>query len=144
MIMALYLYLGLFIITFSGAAALFMRHFAKVKNLSPEELSFALTSSSSVRAEFSKRYLIPLRSRFYEVHLPAFWRWADKMVRRARVLVLKLETKLGRLSDKLRGKHINLEVEEKSEYWQTLNGAKNEARPSEEKSAGKDSEERHS
>ncbi|MDP3785155.1 MAG: hypothetical protein Q8R12_03745 [bacterium] len=123
--MALYFYLGVFIVSSLAAGIIFMRRFSGVREFSSEELSSALTASPSVRAEFSERYLIPLRDNFYEHYLPAFWRWADKMVRRARVLVLKLETKLARLSETLRGRHINLEVEEKSEYWQSLNGAKN-------------------
>ncbi len=132
--MALYFYLGVFIISSLAAGIIFMRHFSGVKKLSSEELSSALSSSASVRAELSERYLIPLQDNFYERYLPAFWRWADKMVRRARVLVLKLETKLARLSEKLRGRHINLEVEEKSEYWQALNGAKGDARSSQQES----------
>jgi len=37
---------------------------------------------------------------------------------------MKFEKRLSDLSDKLRGKHVNLDIPERSEYWETLNGPK--------------------
>lgn len=114
-----------FLSSLLGLFCIFWRHFSVARGLSSKEVKARLLASESVRKELELKFIIPAQIKFYEVYLPAFWRRAEKAVRRLRVLVLKFETKLSHLSDKLRGKHINLDISERSEYWQTLNGAKN-------------------
>lgn len=126
--MALVIYLALFVLSLCGIAMLFMRRYLPVKALNFQELELRLRTSHSLRKELRERWVEPLKAKCYEVYLPRFWRWSEKIVRRFRVVVLKFETQLKRLSDNLRGKHVNLEVPEKSEYWQTLNGAKENAK----------------
>ena len=103
---------------------MFWKKFSLVKDLHSEEIEARLHSSPSVRSDFKEQILEPAKAKFYEEHLPVFWRLMEKQVRKVRVVVLRLESRLAHLSDKLRGKHINMEISEKSEYWQALNGAK--------------------
>ena len=124
--MMLWAYLSIFVLSLGGILFLFGRHWREVKALSAEEIARALAASSSVREEFKGRYLEPVKGRFFEIYLPAFWKMLEKAVRRFRVLVLKLDTKLKYLSENLRGRHVNLEVSERSEYWKDLSGAKQE------------------
>lgn len=131
--MALLVYLILLIFSLAGAFLIFRKHLVQAKRLSPEELLAKLEASRSVRSELKERWYDPLEARFYESLAPAFWRVSEKFVIRARMLVLKLETRLKWLSDNIRGRHIKLEVSSKSEYWQNLNGAKNNARLDEKK-----------
>lgn len=117
-------FISFFLISLVGISVLFWRKFVIVKDLSDEEVEARLHASVSVRADLKETILEPAKAKIYEEHLPAFWRVMEKHVRRIRVVILRLESKLAHLSDKLRGKHINMNVEEKSEYWQTLGGAK--------------------
>lgn len=127
--MAVILYLALLVFSAAGAAFLFGKYFREVKKISATQLQERLVTSSSVRLELKERWYNPAEMKFYEVVLPAFWRGSEKFVTKVRVLVLKLETRLKWLADNIRGRHINLDVGEKSEYWQNLNGAKNNHRP---------------
>ena len=117
-------FVSIFLLSIGGFLFLFWKKFSLVKDLHGEEIEARLHSSPSVRAQLKERILEPAKVKFYEQHLPAFWRVLEKKVRKMRMVTLRLETRLARLSDALRGKHINMEVSEKSEYWQTLNGAK--------------------
>ena len=103
---------------------MFWRKLSRVNSLHEEEIEARLHSSLSVRADLKKRIWEPAKTRFYKQHLPAFWGILEKQVRKTRMVTLRLETRLARLSDALRGKHINMKVSEKSEYWQALHGAK--------------------
>jgi len=122
--MGLYIFSLIFLTSLTGLAFLFRRYFLEVRKLPLEEVRRRLASSESVRRELQLRYLAPWRGRFNEVYLPNFWRRSEKLVRRARLVVMKFEKRLSDLSDKLRGKHVNLGIPERSEYWETLNGAK--------------------
>ena len=122
--MGLYIFSFIFLVSLAGLAFLFRRYFLEVRKLPLEEVRRRLASSESVRRELQLRYLVPWHGRFNEVYLPNFWRRSEKLVRRARLVVMKFEKRLSDLSDKLRGKHVNLDIPERSEYWETLNGAK--------------------
>ena len=122
--MGLYIFSFIFLAALGGMAFLFRRYFLEVRKLPLEEVRRRLASSESVRRELQLRYLVPWHGRFNEVYLPNFWRRSEKLVRRARLVVMKFEKRLSDLSDKLRGKHVNLGIPERSEYWETLNGAK--------------------
>ena len=122
--MGLYIFSLIFLTSLTGLAFLFRRYFLEVRKLPLEEVRRRLASSESVRRELQLRYLTPWRGRFNEVYLPNFWRRSEKLVRRARLVVMKFEKRLSDLSDKLRGKHVNLDIPERSEYWETLNGPK--------------------
>lgn len=117
-------FVTIFLLSAGGLSFLFWKKFLLVKDLSDEEIEARLHSSLSVRADLKEQILEPAKARFYEQHLPAFWRVLEKQVRKMRMITLRLETRLARLSDMLRGKHINMEVAEKSAYWQALHGAK--------------------
>ena len=123
--MELYVFPLIFFGSLAGMAVLGRRYFSEIRKLSTQEVAIRLAASESVRRTIQARYLEPWRDKFYAVYLPAFWRRAEKTVRRLRILTMKFEAKLSRLSDQLRGKHVNLEIKERSEYWQALNGAKN-------------------
>jgi hypothetical protein len=125
--MAFYIYVPIFLVSLAGISVIFLKNLSEVQELPEEELKKRLHSSRSVRKDISERYLIPVKSRFYSVYLPAFWRASEAGVKKLRIFVLKLEKGLRHLSDNLHGKHINLDIGERSEYWQTLNGAKNGA-----------------
>ncbi len=120
----MFVYISLFAFSLAGIFIIFWRHFSEVKKLSKDEIKLLLNSSRSVRKDLRERYFDPAKGKFYEIYLPAFWRVSEKMVKVLRVLVLRFETKLKHLSENLRGRHVNLEVREKSEYWQTLNDVK--------------------
>src|SRR3989339_301757 len=122
--MAFIFYLALLVFSAAGAVFLFGKYFREVKKMPAIQLQERLSASSSVRRELKERWYNPAETKFYEVILPAFWRGLEKLVTKVRVLVLKLETRLKVLADNIRGRHINLDVGEKSEYWQNLNGAK--------------------
>lgn len=122
--MGLYIFSLIFLASLGGMAFLFRRYFLEIRKLSSDEVQRRLASSESLRRELHLRYFVPWREQWYEVYLPNFWRRSEKLVRRARLVVMKFEKRLSDLSDKLRGKHINLDVSERSEYWEILNGAK--------------------
>ena len=122
--MGFYIFSLIFLAALGGMAFLFRRYFLEIRKLSLEEVRSRLASSESVRRELHLRYFVPWRKRFNEVYLPNFWRRSEKLVQRARLVVMKFEKRLSDLSDKLRGKHINLDISERSEYWETLNGVK--------------------
>ncbi|MDP3762479.1 MAG: hypothetical protein Q8Q97_00190 [bacterium] len=130
--MGLYIFSLIFLASLAGLAFLFRRHFLEIRKLPLEEVGRRLASSGSVRRELHLRYLAPWRGRFNEVYLPNFWRRSEKLVRRARLVVMKFEKRLSDLSDKLRGKHVNLDIQERGEYWETLNGAKENNKKKEE------------
>ncbi len=117
-------FISIFLLSAGGFSFLFWRKLSRVRGLRDEEIEARLHSSPSVRADLKEQILEPAKAKFYKQHLPAFWRVLEKQVRKMRMVTLRMETRLGRLSDILRGKHINMEVSEKSEYWQALNGAK--------------------
>lgn len=117
-------FISVFLLSAGGLSFLFWRKLSLVRGFSDEEIEARLHSSLSVRTDLKEQILEPAKAKFYREHLPAFWRALEKQVRKLRMVTLRLETRLARLSDMLRGKHINMEVAEKSEYWQALNGAK--------------------
>ena len=136
-------YLLIFLIGLIGAAVIFWRRFGQIRALTPEEVKSRLITSGSVRSELKKEFFDPAKNIYLHVYLPAFWRVSEKIVKRFRILIIKFETKLKNLSDNLRGRHINLEVSEKSPYWQKLDGAKQNGNGIGTKIVGGDNKENH-
>lgn len=130
---ALLIYPFLLLISLAGIFFLTRDYLREAKSLSREELMSRLSALRSVRSDIKERFFGPAIIMLRGIFLPAFWRTCEKAITRVRVLVSKLETRLKWLSDNIRGRHINLDVSKKSEYWQNLNGAKNGKNGTEEK-----------
>ncbi|MBI2024289.1 hypothetical protein HYT00_02800 [Candidatus Giovannonibacteria bacterium] len=120
-----FFYPALFGISFLGIFLLSYRHFKEAMTISDEDLALKINSTESVRSQTWKKYISPVLVKLKNYFSPPFWKYLDLLVNSARRSVIKLEARLKWLSDNIRGTHINLEVPEKSEYWQNLNGAKN-------------------
>ncbi len=117
-------YFTVFIISILAIAIIFSRRYASVRLLTADELMGRLITSSSVRSDLSNRYVIPAIEKIKSFWLGMFWMSAEKILRALRSIVQKIEARLKYLSENMRGRHVNLVVGEKTEYWQTLNGAR--------------------
>ena len=118
-------YAALFGVSAVGIILLMYRYYREARSLSTSEIEEKLRSTPSIRSAYWDRFVEPTLLKVKDVLMPAFWRLCDKLVNRARIWVSKLEVRLKKVSDNIHGTAINLDVPEKSQYWQNLNGAKN-------------------
>ena len=117
-------YTYLFLISFAGMSLLFGRHYRRVRSLSPEAIKGGLMRTTSVRKEIKELYLYPLRERYRSIYFPAICNLIDRLVLAIRGLLIKAAERLTHISEDLEGKHINLDISEKSEYWRSLGDIK--------------------
>ncbi|OGF82473.1 hypothetical protein A3B18_00630 [Candidatus Giovannonibacteria bacterium RIFCSPLOWO2_01_FULL_46_13] len=111
-------------ISLVGIFFLTHRYLREAKTFSTAELRLKMSLLTSVRSDIKTRFVAPAISKAKEASVPVALHAFDKLVNLVRVWVLKLERYLRLLSDNIRGTAINLDVAEKSEYWQNLGVAK--------------------
>jgi hypothetical protein len=88
------------------------------------ELKKLLVRVPSMRSQVWSKVVGPSISKSRELALPLFMRVFGRSLGHVRVWVSKLESKLNTIADDIHGTAINLNIPEKSEYWQNLNIAK--------------------
>lgn len=109
--------IGIFILT--------RGYFREAKLIPEVELKLRLKASQSLRNKTWGNFIYPAYLKIKNNFLPTLLKSSEYVINRARILVAKFEIKLKRLADTIHGKAINLEISEKSEYWENLNGNKN-------------------
>ena len=134
----MFFFATIFVLSSAGILLVFGRRYLAVERLSPSELQMGLKVSRPLRDDFKENYISPVKSWVDRAIMPRFWKSCEKTIIRTRLTVLRFETRLKRLSEDMRGRHTNLDVSEKSEYWEDLNGAKS-LHVNEEEDAGPES-----
>ena len=109
--------IGIFILT--------RGYFREVKLISEVELKLRLKANQSLRSKAWENLIFPTYLKIKNNSLPVFLKSSEYVINRARIFVSKFEIKLKRLADTIHGKAINLDISQKTEYWQNLNGNKN-------------------
>jgi len=126
-------YLALFLAGTIGAAFLVARRFIAVKSLSAEEKENEL-AGLPLFFDFLREMVYEPSLEFWAGTVkPALLRAGEKTTRRSRLLTLKAERTLHRLSENLRGKRIAIENGEttngngkNAEFWNEINEFKKE------------------
>jgi hypothetical protein len=108
---------GIFFLTY--------RYLGEVRSFSRDELERKLVEVPSVRSDILDKFVFPLVKKFREVVMPAILRLVERILNKFRIWVSKLEVRLGSISEEIHGRAINLDVSQKSEYWQNLNTSAN-------------------
>ncbi|MBI2628010.1 MAG: hypothetical protein HYW71_01070 [Candidatus Niyogibacteria bacterium] len=125
----MFFFLILIIVSFFGILTTIFRHWPRVRSLPPEEISSVLAGSRSFLDGFIFGFLIPSFRRVQSSCVPIFYVTSEKTVRRSRLLILKIESRLQKITDHLKGRRI-LNVQNKNngrnyEYWQEINEHQN-------------------
>lgn len=102
-------------------------HRKEARSYAHSELQLKMATLSSVRSDIKLRLIDPVLSRTRELVLPVFKKSFERFLGRVRNYVSALEAKLNGISEDIHGTAINLEVPQKSEYWNSLNIAKTSA-----------------
>ncbi|MEK7121951.1 MAG: hypothetical protein AAB807_00035 [Patescibacteria group bacterium] len=125
----------LIIVSFLGVLTTILRYWPNVRSLAPTEISSSLAKSRPFFDEFIFGFLIPAFRRVQENSAPVFYATSEKTVRRSRLLILKIESRLQKITDHLKGKRILNSQNGNSRnygYWQEINkhqnGLKEEAK----------------
>ena len=100
-------------------------YFREAKLIPEVELKLRLKVSQSLRNKTWENLIFPAFLRLKNNFLPVLLKSSEYVVNRARFFVSKLETKLKHTADTIHGKAINLDISQRSEYWENLNRNKN-------------------
>ena len=119
----------LIIVSFLCILTTIFRHWPAVRSLPPEEISSALAESRSFFDGFIFGFFIPTFRRVQDNCAPIFYAASEKTVRRSRLLILKIESRLQKVIDHLKGKRIlngqNGNNGRNYEYWREINKHQN-------------------
>lgn len=110
-----------------GLAVLLGPGLLRLKNFSEEELAGGLVETGSFWEEFRVFFILPIARIYGEKFRPKTYKEMEKMTCRFRIIVLRVECLLMRLSEYLRGKRTMTSSGHKSHYWEQLNNCKNGA-----------------
>lgn len=119
-----------------GLAVLLGPGFLRLKNFSEEELAGGLAETGSFWAEFRGFFILPIAQIYGEKFRPKTYKEMEKMTCRFRIIVLRVECLLMRLSEYLRGKRIMSSNGHRSHYWEQFNSCKNGANNQENNTPG--------
>lgn len=119
----------LIVISFLGVLTTVLRYWPVVRSLPPAEISLSLAKSRSFIDEFIFGLLVPAFRRVQEKSAPVIYVASEKTVRRSRLLILKIESRLQKITDHLKGKRIlngrNGNNGRNYEYWREINKHQN-------------------
>jgi hypothetical protein len=124
-------FLIILLISIAGLALLFIKRFLVFKTVSKEEIFSRYNSAKPFWSEFRELFVVPTIRVHQEKVRPATYKEIEKMARRFRISVLKIECLLTRFTDYIRGKRVmsingnKCGCANKSSYWEQLNNCKN-------------------
>ena len=127
-------FLILLAISVSVLIALLAPSFLRIKGLKKEEIQAGLNSTKPFWFDFHNLFVAPAVRVHRENVRPTTYKEIEKMARRFRIIVLRVECLLLRFSEYIRGKRVMSSNGHKSHYWEQLNNCKNGA--SKEEDAG--------
>jgi hypothetical protein len=107
-----------------GMSVIIARNLPRVRAFSAEELEVQMTTSTPVRHSFLNNLVVPACRGAQDYCVPRFYAIFEKVARRGRIVALKTETKLHKITNYLQGKR-ELSGSNRSEYWNTVNEYKN-------------------
>ncbi len=118
-------FLILFLIS-CGALAMFLyRDLPRLRALSKEEFYSRYNSRQPFWQEFHDFFVVPTIRIHQEKVRPAAYKEIEKLIRRFRIIVLRVECLLLRFTEYIRGKRVMSSNGHKSHYWEQLNNCKN-------------------
>jgi len=124
-------FLILLLISIGGLALLLVKRFLALKTVSKEEIFSRYNSARPFWSEFHDLFVAPTIRVHQEKVRPAAYKEIEKMARRFKIIVLKIECLLTRFTDYIRGKRVMTAnghkpgCAGKSSYWEKLNNCKN-------------------
>ncbi len=108
-------------------AALLVPSFLRIKGLQKEEIQASFNSTKPFWVDFHNLFVVPVVRIHQENVRPKTYKEIEKMTRRFRIIVLRIECLLLRFSEYIRGKRVMSSSGHKSHYWEQLNNCKNGA-----------------
>jgi hypothetical protein len=124
-------FLILLLISIGGLALLFIKRFSILKTVPKEEIFSRYNSERPFWSDFHNLFVAPTIRVHQEKVRPTTYKEIEKMARRARIIMLRIECLLTRFTDYIRGKRVasingnKCGCANKSSYWQQLNNCKN-------------------
>jgi hypothetical protein len=125
-------FLILLLVSCGGLVALLMRGFPRLKTFPKSELLSRCDSAKPFWQDFYEFLVVPAIRIHRENVRPTAYKEIEKMARRFRIVVLRIECLLLRFAEYIRGKRVMSSNGHKSHYWEQLNNCKNGANNKEE------------
>ncbi len=120
-------FLILLAISVVALALLLVPGFLRIKDLKKEEIQSGFSSTKTFWIDFHNLFVVPVVRVHRENVRPTTYKEIEKMARRFRIIVLRIECLLLRFSEYIRGKRVMSSGGHKSHYWEQLNNCKNGA-----------------
>ncbi len=107
-------------------AVLFSRRYMSVKNFSHGELLSRFNETAPFWSDFYALFVVPVERVYQEKIRSATYKEIEKLARRFRIIVLRVECLLLRFSEYVKGKRTmqNNGNGHRSHYWEQLNNCK--------------------
>ncbi len=115
----------LLFLSFAAIAVMATRGRLPIRFSSKEEISSRVESMRPFWNDLHDLFVVPTVRVHQEKVLPITYKEIEKLVRRFRIIVLRIECLLMRLTEYIRGKRTLPANGHKSHYWETLNNCKN-------------------
>jgi hypothetical protein len=120
-------FLILLLISVGALTMLLAKNFLSLKSLPKEEILSRFNSAKPFWNDFNDLLVAPTVRVHQEKVRLATYKEIEKLVRRFRIIVLRIECLLLRFSEYIRGKRVMPSNGHKSHYWEQLNNCKNGA-----------------
>jgi hypothetical protein len=118
-------FLILLLISIGVLALFFGKRFLELKAIPKEEILSRHDSAKPFWSEFHSLFVVPTIRVHQEKLRPTTYKEIEKMARRFRIILLRIECLLMRFTDYIRGKRMMATNGHKSHYWEQLNNCKN-------------------
>lgn len=117
----------LLVVALIGLIIIFSRHYISIKNFSDKELLSRFGETVPFWNDFYDFFVVPAARVHQEKVRPATYKEIEKLARRFRIIVLRVECLLLRFSEYIKGKRTMPcnGNGHKSHYWEQLNNCKN-------------------
>lgn len=120
-------FLIIFLVSCGVLFALLMRDLPRLRTLSKEEFFSRYNSAKPFWQDFHDLFVVPTIRFHQEKARPAAYKEIEKLARRFRIIILRVECLLLKFSEYIRGKRVMSSNGHKSHYWEQLNNCKNGA-----------------
>lgn len=118
------IYIVLFSSSLLGGFAIIIRNFFRFKHILDNEQKRELAQRNSFFYEFEKYVACPLKAVWQNKFIPVFYKEVEKAAHQFRIYTLKMENKLLKFNNYIKGKRVIKENAIPSEYMQKLNAFK--------------------
>lgn len=122
------IYLILIAISSVGISTIVYRHLPRVRAFSGDEFEQNFSASTAAHDEFLERVIVPACRRAQDFCVPRFFAISEKTARRGRILTLKIETRLHKITNYLQGRRELASPNgngKNVEYWTNVADSKN-------------------